>query len=611
MQYYHHMPFGAELTTKGVRFRLWAPSAQSVTLLLGENAHPLEMPSQSEGWFELETDQATEGTLYRYRINDGAIVPDPASRFQPQDIHGFSQVVDPEKFQWKSEKWKGRPWEEAVIYEAHIGAFTPEGTFKALEAKIPHLVELGITALEIMPIADFPGRWNWGYDGVYLFAPDSSYGTPADLKSLVQTAHHHRLMVFLDVVYNHFGPEGNYLHQYAPDFFTEKYHTPWGAAINYDQENSEWVRQFFINNALFWLLEYQLDGLRLDAIHAIYDHSAHHILKELAETVHCTLESDRHIHLILENDSNEARYLTRNEENQPNWYVAQWNDDIHHILHILATQEKTGYYVDYADRPTTHLAKCLSQGFGYQGEISHFRKNQPRGESSKDLPPGAFISFLQNHDQIGNRAFGDRINTLADDRKIKVLTALILLAPFPPMLFMGQEWGSKQPFLFFCNFGDELSTNVREGRKREFAAFPDFKDPETLERIPDPTNPVAFQNSKLNWQESESSEGKGWLSLFKRLLALRHEMVEPKLNQMTSTNGIYTFLAESGLCITWQFKDCSQLIMFINLGETVIRLPNTLPSQAIFSTVEHLDEVVKTHILPSWSLICFLHTLSN
>lgn len=606
--YHHHMPFGAELTAKGsVRFRLWAPAAREVELCLesGPKIACLGMAAQDEGWFELETERAGVGSLYRYRIDGNAWVPDPASRFQPQDVHGPSEVIDPADFEWQDQKWNGRSWEEAVIYEAHVGTFTSEGTFCALEARLDYLADLGITALELMPVADFPGRWNWGYDGAYIFAPESCYGQPQALKSLVQAAHARGLMVFLDVVYNHFGPEGNYLHQYAPDFFTERHHTPWGVAINFDGENAYWVRQFFIHNALFWLQEYQLDGLRLDAVHAIQDDSKLHILKELAEAVQHCFGTKRQVHLVLENDKNETHYLARRPNKQPHWYVAQWNDDIHHSLHVLATKETTGYYRDYANQPIAHLGRCLSQGFDFQGQKSPYRQCQPRGELSKDLPPSAFVAFLQNHDQVGNRALGDRINTLAAPEAVRVLTALVLLSPFPPLLFMGQEWGAKQPFLFFCDFSPDLAPSVREGRRQEFAGFPEFSNPDDRKQIPDPTARATFESAIIDWNQAASDEGREWFALHQQLLKLRHQVIVPRLAEMTSTDGDCAFLGERALRVCWLLGGGSKLILLANFGESPVLLPAPVLDQALFATSKDLDQALAQGILPRWSLACF------
>ncbi|HVL35964.1 MAG TPA: malto-oligosyltrehalose trehalohydrolase, partial [Burkholderiales bacterium] len=417
------MPFGAELTGAGVRFRIWAPQARSVDVSM--NGEHLPMQRREDGFFEL-TARAAAGTRYRYRIDGGAEVPDPASRFQPQDADGPSEIVDPAAFAWADGGWRGRPWREAVIYELHVGAFASQGRYGAVADKLAHLKALGVTALELMPLADFAGRRNWGYDGVLPYAPDSRYGRPEDLKALVQAAHKAGLMVFLDVVYNHFGPKGNYLHTYAPQFFTDKHKTPWGAAIDYGVPA---VRAFFLHNALYWLEEYHFDGLRFDAVHAIVDDSPRHILEEIAATVRERLPG-RHVHLVLENDANQARFLGEGR------YDAQWNDDSHHAYHVLATGESDGYYGAYAEAPAKHLARCLAEGFAYQGEVSPF-SGEPRGEPSAHLPPERFVDFMQNHDQIGNRAHGERLASLADEKALKALSAILLLAPSPPLLFMG------------------------------------------------------------------------------------------------------------------------------------------------------------------------------
>ncbi len=441
----HNMPFGAEYRSdRNVRFRLWAPAAKAVEVCFKDDRNSKRLPllQKDDGWFELITDQAAPGTLYHFRVDGTRDVPDPASRFQPRDVHGPSEVIDPEAFDWQDGSWRGRPWNEAVIYELHVGAFTPAGTFAGVGEQLDHLVDLGITAVELMPVADFPGKRNWGYDGVLPFAPDSAYGRPEDLKYLVQSAHERGLMVLLDVVYNHFGPEGNYLKAYAPQFFTDRHCTPWGGGINFDGAESRAVRDFFIDNALYWLTEYHFDGLRLDAVHTIIDDSAPHILVELADTVRAALGPDRHVHLILENERNQARRLQRTERCQPETYTAQWDDDIHHTLHVLTTGERDGYYSDYAERPLDQLGRCLVSGFAYQGEPSPSRNGELRGEPTNGVPPGAFISFLQNHDQIGNRAFGERITKLADPSAIRAGLAVLLLAPLPPMLFMGEEFGA-------------------------------------------------------------------------------------------------------------------------------------------------------------------------
>jgi maltooligosyltrehalose trehalohydrolase len=376
-------------------------------------------------------------------------------------VHGASEVIDPGAFAWEDGDWNGRPWAEAVLYELHVGTFSPEGTFAGAQRRLDYLAELGVTAIELMPVGDFPGRCNWGYDGVLPFAPDASYGRPEDLKRLIQAAHRRGLMVLLDVVYNHVGPEGNYLHVYARDaFFTERHHTPWGAAVNFDGPGSELVRRFFVDNALYWLEEYHLDGLRLDAVHAILDDSPLHVLEEIAQAVREGPGRERALHLVLENDANQSRFLTRTAAGSPRWYDAQGNDDIHHALHAILTGERHGYYGDNADVPHRHLGRCLAEGFAHQGEASAYRGGEARGERSAHLPPGAFVGFLQNHDQVGNRAFGERLPVLAPPDALTLATAILLLAPSPPLLFMGEEHAAAVPFLYFCDFGPDLAAAV-------------------------------------------------------------------------------------------------------------------------------------------------------
>jgi malto-oligosyltrehalose trehalohydrolase len=552
----HAMPFGAEpVPGGGVRFRLWAPAANTVDLVFDNRSKPME--KAADGWFQLIEPSARAGTLYRYRINGGQLVPDPASRFQPQDAEGPSEVIDAGAFAWDDLDWKGRPWEEAVIYELHVGSFTPGGNYGSIIPKLQHLKDVGITAIELMPLADFAGRRNWGYDGVLLFAPDSTYGRPDDLKALVQAAHKAGLMILLDVVYNHFGPKGNFLSLYAPQFFTDRYRTPWGAAINFDGPASKWVRQYFIHNALYWLEEYGFDGLRFDAVHAIMDRSPKHLLDEIAFEAQRKIGSKRKIHLILENDANQARFLGKGK------YTAQWNDDSHHAYHVLATGETDGYYVAYADAPARHLARCLAEGFAFQGEISEFTKEK-RGEPSAHLPPTAFVDFMQNHDQIGNRAFGERLLALSDKKKLKALTAILLLAPSPPMLFMGEEWGCRQPFLFFCDFEGELGDAVRKGRREEFARFAAFRDPAARERIPDPLAGATFTQCVLRWDEIDED----WLAFCKDLLSARRKGIFA----LKAKPGRYEMLAERVFSVLWPLEGGGVLRLLANCGDQPFEL---------------------------------------
>ena len=605
----HAMPFGAEpLSSGGVRFRLWAPGVETVSLQLdGDNEHP--MPAKGQGWFELSHPTAHAGSRYRFRLPDGLLVPDPVSRSNPDDVHGASEVFDPAAFDWSDDTWLGRQWEEAVIYELHIGCFTSAGDFNGVIERLGYLVELGVTALEIMPVADFPGRFNWGYDGVLLFAPDAAYGRPDDFKRLINAAHERGLMVLLDVVYNHFGPEGNYLHAYAKDFFNPRHATPWGAAINFDSENSRTVRDFFVHNVLYWLEEFHLDGLRLDAIHAICDDSSPDIIEEIAAAIRSGPGLQRHVHMVLENERNQARYLGRHFENDttggPLQATAQWNDDIHHVFHVLATGETDGYYTDYADQPAGLLGRCLSEGFAYQGEASVFANGELRGEPSAHLPPAAFINFLQNHDQVGNRAFGERLSHLASSTAMEALTSVLLLSPQPPMLFMGEEFATTQPFLFFCDFGPELAHAVTEGRRREFSRFARFADPAVRESIPDPNAAATFKNCVLDWSAIERMPQRATLELHRQLLALRRQWIAPRLVGMGNGDPQVALLSERALAIHWCLGDGSLLSLHANLGETAIDVP-AAPGTRLFATRNFDDTKLDARQLPAWSTIWHL-----
>lgn len=625
------MPFGATVLEdgQGVLFQLWAPSARRVTLEVDGQTHALT--PDSSGWYRHHDANARHGSLYQYRINDELNVPDPASRFQPQGVHGPSQVIDPTRFHWKDD-WKGRPWEEVILYELHVGTFTKEGTFSALLDKLDYLVDLGITAIELMPIAAFPGTRNWGYDGVLPFSPADCYGTPDSLKMLIQAAHQKGLMVFLDVVYNHFGPEDNYLHAYAQSFFTENYQTPWGAAINFETEPP--VRDFFVWNALYWLKEYQFDGLRFDAVHAIQDHSTIHFLDELASRIRAGISPDRHIHLVLENDDNSTRFLGQKtqfskqnthanpEFNKPSLlFNAQWNDDFHHAAHVLLTQETTGYYADYVQKTShmgsiEHLARCLTEGFAYQGEPSYHRDQARRGDKSDQLPPTAFVNFLQNHDQIGNRALGERLGKLAKPQAIRAALTVLLLAPAIPLLFMGEEWQSQQPFLFFCDFGPELAPLVTEGRRQAFAKFPEFSNPETQNKIPDPSTLSTYEASRLDWGGLAQEQSTPMVGFCRQLIALRKASVIPALlnrAQSASENmkSGYEILGETAALVWWHFPDNETRVLLMNLGERPLTLPafkhhnflNLGNAVLLFESETAVFDDVLTGRLPEWSAV--------
>ena len=586
MKRIHSMPFGAALVPDGVRFRLWAPAARRVEVGVGRTADGrawLEMRPEIDGWFERVVEGVRAGARYRFRLDD---------------VHGASVVVDPLAYDWRDGEWRGRPWSEAIIYELHVGTFTNEGTFDGVAARLDYLADLGVTAIELMPVADFPGRRNWGYDGVLPFAPDSTYGTHDSLKALIDAAHARGLMVFLDVVYNHFGPEGNYLHLYAPDFFTDRHRTPWGAAINFDGEKCGVVRDFFVHNALYWLEEFHFDGLRLDAVHAIADDSAPDILDELAAAVRDGIGRERAIHLVLENDRNEARRLTRDANGSPQRYTAQWNDDLHHALHTIVTGEAQGYYGDYAAAPLGHLGRSLAEGFAYQGETSPWRGGRPRGEPSAALPPAAFVSFLQNHDQVGNRAMGERIHTLAPDERVRAALALVLLAPSPPLLFMGEEFAAATPFLFFCDFEPGLAAAVTEGRREEFRSFAAFADAAAAEQIPDPSAPTTFMRSKLDWRSLGRPPHAEWRALYRRLLDLRHRVIVPLLPKIAPSRRAWRQLGDSALTVTWPLDDGRALRLDANLGDRDGSMDTSRVGAIVYAT-----HPTSTDLLPPWSVV--------
>ncbi|MDI2589921.1 malto-oligosyltrehalose trehalohydrolase [Pseudomonas sp. N3-W] len=539
-------PHGAiMLDAEHTRFALWAPDAFDVSVEL-EDEQSLPLLPQANGWFVLNT-RCPAGTRYRYNIDGELQVPDPASRAQAGDIGSHSVVVDPLAYQWQHNDWPGRPWTEAVIYELHVGVL---GGFAAVEQHLARLAELGITAIELMPLAQFPGERNWGYDGVLPYAPQSSYGTPEQLKHLIDTAHGHGLAVILDVVYNHFGPDGNYLHRYAKGFFREDKHTPWGAAIDFRQRE---VREFFIDNALMWLLEYRFDGLRLDAVHAIEDPN---FLQELALRVRQETEPARHVWLTVENEHNEATLLEQG-------FDAQWNDDGHNALHVLLTGETDAYYAEYAERPTEQLARCLNQGFVFQG---HFTLDgTPRGEPSGHLPPSAFILFLQNHDQIGNRALGERLHQLTPPDALKAATALLLLSPMIPLLFMGDEFAAEQPFQFFTSHHGELAGLVREGRRNEFAGFSAFADPHKREQIPDPNDLQTFEASRPLLTGNAHS---AMHDFYRQLLQIRRREIVPRLPG-TETQGTEV-LGFGAISAHWRMGDGSELRIDLNLSGTPV-----------------------------------------
>jgi len=560
------MRFGAEPRNGGTRFKIWAPKCKTMRLKVKGRRTLLELDAIGDGWHRLDVDGAKAGSLYKYVLPDGSEIPDPASRHQPEGIHGYSEVIEPRDYAWTDADWKGRPWEEAIIYELHVGTFTEEGTFRAAIAKLDHLARLGITAIQIMPIAQFYGKFNWGYDGAMWFAPNSSYGRPEDLKALVDAAHQRSIMVFLDVVYNHIGPHGNYLPAVAP-IFTQKHESPWGEAINYDGPGASVVRELVVENALYWMTEFNFDGLRFDAVHTISDDSPTHILEQLAARIRAA-RSHRHTHLIVENSENQEVWLRRNSSSEPVHYTAQWNDDVHHLLHAAGTGENTGYYADFdnLEERTDKLARALSEGFAYQGEMKP-HEGMPRGEPSGGLPATSFIGYMQNHDQIGNRVKGDRITELANEDAVKALSAIYLLSPQIPMIFMGEEWASAKPFPFFSDVPMELRDVVRKGRQEELKSTPEHDDPNkpSVEEAVDPTSAKTFASAKLDWDNVKAEPHRSWLAHYRCLIDLRKMEIVPRLAGQEGFASQYEVLGPKAVLVTWKMGDSSVLRLYANL----------------------------------------------
>jgi len=564
--------FGPRLEGDRAIFQLWAPAATAVATMI-EGSSPIALTRDADGFWSAAA-PARVGDLYRFDV-DGRLVSDPASRFQPDDVSGPSELTDARAYVWRHPDWAGRPWEETVLYELHAGLL---GGFQGVRGRLKAIAALGVTAIELMPVADFAGARNWGYDGVLPFAPDSAYGRPDDLRALVDEAHGLGLMVFLDVVYNHFGPEGNWLPAYAPTFFDEAQQTPWGAAIDFHKQA---VRRFFTENALYWLRDFRIDGLRLDAVHAIDDRSW---LVELAREVRARIPG-RHAHLVVENENNDAALLRQG-------FDAQWNDDFHNVLHVLLTGETHAYYRDFGGHPARKLARCLSEGFIYQGEPSPNHDGRPRGQPSADLSSTAFVSFLQNHDQVGNRALGERLTTLADPRALKAAMSLLLLCPQIPMLFMGEEVGAREPFLFFTDFQGDLASAVREGRRKEFSGQPGFTDPATCARIPDPNALSTFEASR--WTEN-ATDADEWRTLITQLLTLRRVRIVPGLKGCKTLGAVV--LDSKAVLARWRLGDGATLTLAVNLGVDPAEadLPGCAPLMG-----DHPGNAVPPHTTLAW-----------
>jgi maltooligosyltrehalose trehalohydrolase len=561
----HDMPFGARLHDDGgVTFRLWAPAAKQAELALEQaSGTPAFNASRrdADGWWECTLPHAGPGTLYRWRIDGAQLVPDPASRHNPEGPHGPSRVIDPASFAWDDD-WRGRPWKECVLYELHVGTFTREGTFAAAAQRLQELVDTGITAVELMPVANFAGQFGWGYDGVLPFAPHHAYGTPDDLKRFVQQAHRLGVMVFLDVVYNHFGPEGNYLHGYAPGFFSKTHTSPWGPALNFDDADSRVVREFFIQNALYWMREYQLDGLRLDAVHAIQDDSPQHLLDEISQRVR-EATAGRHVHLVLENEDNGYRHLAASP--QPGRFDAQWNDDFHHVLHVALTGETQRYYHDYGASTMDLLARAFTHGMVFEGS------ERMEGGARKQVVPAppqlltTLVNFAHNHDQVGNRARGERLRMLVPQEAAMLPTLLALLTPAIPMLFFGEEWGAPEPFLYFADWQGELGEAVRAGRKREFGH-------EHAEDLPDPCSASTFAASHPDPARAQDAQGLAWREQVRAALAARRRWITPRQELLLTGRHSAQRIGAHGLAVQWRYQDGRMLSLELNLGPETLQV---------------------------------------
>lgn len=549
---------GAWIAHTGVQFRVWSPESRSIDLMVQSAETPasvLPLQPSGDGYFTGVFPDLQTGTRYQFRINGGHSFPDPASRFQPEGVHGPSEVVDPSLFPWTDANWTGLRMEELILYELHVGTFTPAGSFNGVREKLKALQDLGITGVELLPVADFPGNRNWGYDGVDLFAPARCYGTPDELRQLVNEAHALNIGVFLDVVYNHFGPDGAYMGLFSPYYFSSRHKSPWGDGINFDDEYCRHARHFFIENALHWIHEYHIDGLRLDATHAMVDDSPTHFLKELAEKVHASLPKERTVLLIAEDDRNQAQLILPTDRGGYG-LDGVWADDFHHHLRRLLAGDDEGYFQDFSG-DIEDLAKTIRQGWFYTGQNSVFRK-RARGTSTKGIPLHKFVHCIQNHDQVGNRAMGDRLHFEVDLASFRAGSALLLLSPATPLLFMGQEWGASAPFRFFTDHPSALGKAVTQGRRNEFRHFKAFSQPDAILSIPDPQALSTFVSSKLNWEERYRQPHAGILGLYRDLINLRK--TEPALQGKLNSSFEVQALTENILAVIRKAADDSSLL---------------------------------------------------
>ena len=549
------------------RFLVYAPKAERVEVrLLSPRERTVPLARDDRGYHRGVAEEAPPGALYLYRLDGEKERPDPASRFQSRGVHGPSQVIDRNSFSWEDGEWTGIPIESYILYELHVGTFTTDGTFDAVIPRLDDLKDLGVTAIELMPVAQFPGGRNWGYDGVYPFAVQDSYGGPEGLKKLVNACHHREMAVVLDVVYNHLGPEGNYLGDFGP-YFTDRYRTPWGAAINFDGPHSDEIRRYFIENALCWLTEYRVDALRLDAIHGIVDASAYPFLSELADTVRGLAEkTDRRAYLIPESDLNDARVITSRQQGGYG-LSAQWNDDFHHALHALLTGEKEGYYGDFGS--LDHLARAYSDGFVYSGRYSRYR-NRRHGNSSRHMAARQLVVFSQNHDQVGNRMHAERLASLVSFESLKLAAGAVLLSPFLPLLFMGEEYGETAPFFYFISHSDEnLIEAVRKGRKEEFAAF------RWEGEIPDPQDEATYKSSRIDHRLAGEGHHKTLLEFYRELLLLRKD--HPVLSRLSKEDMEVTAFENEKVLSLRRWRGMGQTAAFFHFGSAPVSLLLSLP----------------------------------
>jgi maltooligosyltrehalose trehalohydrolase len=568
-------------------FVVWAPSLEKVELVIIPSTgvghiKPVLVPMEKDQWGYWVTivNEASPETRYLYRLEGEKERPDPSSHFQPDGVHNPSGVVDHGSFKWADENWKGIPLSQFIIYELHVGAFTPTGTFEAIIPRLDEMRDLGVNALEIMPVAQFPGKRNWGYDGVYIYAPQNSYGGPPGLKRFVNECHKRGIAVILDVIYNHLGPEGNYLWDYGP-YFTRRYKTPWGTAINFDGPYSDDVRNFFIENALHWFEKYHVDALRLDAVHSIFDMSARTFLQELTETVEeFSRKQGREFYLIAESNLNDTRVI-RPRESGGYGIDSQWCDDLHHSLHTLLTEENQGYYVDFGS--LGQLVKSLKEGFVYSGQYSRFRRRR-HGNSSKDRPAHQFVVFSQNHDQIGNRMLGERLSSLVSFEALKLAAGVIIVSPYIPLLFMGEEYGEESPFLYFVSHSDPgLVEAVRQGRKEEFKEFNWKGEP------PDPDSMETFLNSKIDWEGRRKGRHRVLLHFYQSLIRLRREI--PALSNCAKEDMDVLGMEKERILFMRRWKGDSHLFCVFNFNRNDVNVEANLPDGKWKKVIDSSDSL--------------------